>query len=57
MSDALFDNLVVSGDEATISKRLTDLLAAGLDELLITPVSVTDAQDEQARLARLIGQL
>lgn len=56
MSDALFDNLVVSGDEATIVRRLTDLLAAGLDELLITPVSVVDAKDEQARLARLIGQ-
>ncbi len=57
MSDALFDNLVVSGDEATISKRLTDLLAAGLDEILITHVSVANAQDEQTQLARLIGQL
>ncbi len=57
MSDALFDNLVVSGDEATIVRRLTDLLAAGLDELLITPVSVVNAQEEQAQLAKLIGQL
>lgn len=57
MSDALFDNLVVSGDEATIARRLTDLLGAGLDELLITPVSVVDAKGEQARLAGLIGQL
>ncbi|GAC1368247.1 MAG: TIGR03564 family F420-dependent LLM class oxidoreductase [Ktedonobacteraceae bacterium] len=57
MSDALFDNLVVSGDEATIIKRLTALLAAGLDELLITSVSVVDAQEEQKQLAQLIGRL
>lgn len=57
MSDALFDNLVVSGNEETIVKRLTDLLAAGLDELLVTHVSVANAQNEQAQLARLIGQL
>ena len=56
MSDALFDNLVVSGDEETIVKRLTDLLATGLDELLITHVSVVNAQEEQRRLAQLIGQ-
>ncbi len=57
MSDALFDDLVVSGDEETVVKQLTDLLAMGLDELLITHVSVADALDEQVRLARLIGQL
>jgi F420-dependent oxidoreductase-like protein len=57
MSDALIDNLVVSGDEATVVARLTDLLAQGLDELLVMPIVVTDAEDEQARLARLIGQL
>ncbi len=57
VSDALIDSLVVSGDEAAITARLADLLARGLDELLVMPVPVADAQDEQARLMRLIGQL
>ena len=57
MSDALLDSLVVSGDESTVAARLTDLLAQGLDELLVMPITVTDAEGEQARLAKLIGQL
>ncbi len=57
MSDALVDNLVVSGDEATISARLTDLLAQGLDELLVMPITVANAEDELAQLANLIGHL
>jgi F420-dependent oxidoreductase-like protein len=57
LSDALLDNLVVSGDEVTIMARLTDLLAQGLDELLVQPISITDIAGEQARLATLIGQL
>jgi alkanesulfonate monooxygenase SsuD/methylene tetrahydromethanopterin reductase-like flavin-dependent oxidoreductase (luciferase family) len=55
--DALIDNLVVSGDEATIATRLADLLAAGLDELLVMLVVVADPQAEEARLMQLIGQL
>lgn len=55
--DALIDNLVVSGDEATIATRLADLLAAGLDELLVMLVVVADPQAEEARLMHLIGQL
>jgi F420-dependent oxidoreductase-like protein len=55
--DALIENLVVSGDEATIATRLADLLAAGLDELLVMLVSITDPESEQTRLMRLIGQL
>lgn len=57
MSDALLDTLVVFGDEATVAARLKELLAEGLDELLLMPVVVTDANSEQARLAKLIGQL
>jgi len=57
MSDALIDSLVVSGDEATVSARLTELLGTGLDELLVMPISVANAGDELARLARLIGQI
>jgi F420-dependent oxidoreductase-like protein len=57
LSDALLDSLVVSGDEATVMARLTDLLAQGLDELLVQPIAVADIAGEQARLAALIGQL
>ncbi|HET9918823.1 MAG TPA: LLM class flavin-dependent oxidoreductase [Ktedonobacteraceae bacterium] len=56
LSDALIDSLVVSGDEATVSARLKDLLSQGLDELLVMPIPVANAEDEQGRLARLIGQ-
>ncbi len=56
MSDALIDNLVVSGDEAAVAARLADLLSSGLDELLVMPITVADPEGEQAHLARLIGQ-
>jgi len=57
LSDALLDSLVVSGDETTVMARLTDLLAQGLDELLVMPIAIADIAGEQARLAELIGQL
>ncbi len=57
MPDALLDTLVVSGDEAAVTARLQALLAEGLDELLLMPVIVTDADGELKRLVRLIGQL
>jgi F420-dependent oxidoreductase-like protein len=57
MPDALIDNLVLSGDEAAIAARLNELLAAGLDELLVMPIPVADPEAEWTRLARLIGQL
>ena len=56
MSDALIDSLVVSGDEAAIASRLAELLAAGLDEVLVMQVLVADPEGEQARLMRLLGQ-
>ncbi len=57
MSDALLDSLVVFGDEATIAARLADLLAQGLDEVLVKPLPVARPEDERALLARLLGQL
>ena len=57
ISDALIDNLVVSGNETTIVERIHELLHAGLDELLIMPITVAHAEDEQIRLRQLIGQL
>ncbi len=56
MSDALFDSLVVSGSEATVTARLTELLHNGLDELLVMSVSITNPAEEQTRLAQLVGQ-
>jgi alkanesulfonate monooxygenase SsuD/methylene tetrahydromethanopterin reductase-like flavin-dependent oxidoreductase (luciferase family) len=57
MSDNLIDSLVVSGDEATITSRLTDLLASGLDELIVMPLPVVDPAVELERLIGLIGRL
>ena len=55
--DSLVDSLIVSGNEATVAAQLTELLAAGLDELMITLVPIKDAVDELTRLMHLIGQL
>jgi hypothetical protein len=57
--DALVDSLVISGNESTITARLAELLATGLDELMVSLVHTTGAgdDDEQARLMHLIGRL
>ena len=57
MSDALIDSLIVSGDEDNVATRITELLATGLDEIMVMPVPVADPTSEQARLAQLIGQI
>jgi alkanesulfonate monooxygenase SsuD/methylene tetrahydromethanopterin reductase-like flavin-dependent oxidoreductase (luciferase family) len=57
MSDALIDSLIISGDEDNVVTRITELLATGLDELMVMPVPIADPTSEQARLAQLIGQL
>jgi hypothetical protein len=48
---------VMSGNEATVAARFTELLAAGLDELNVAQAPITDADDEQSRLMHLISQL
>ena len=55
--DELARSLVVFGNEAAVAQQLTDLLAQGLDELLVLLIPVQDAAREQAQLARLIGSL
>ena len=57
ISDALVDNLVISGNEATVAAWFTELLAAGLDELMVSLVPIKDTVDELTRLMHLIGQL
>jgi hypothetical protein len=55
--DALVGSLIVSGNEATVAARFTELLASGLDELMVTLVPISDADNERERLMRLIGRL
>ena len=57
MTDALIDSLVISGDEAAIAARFTELLDAGLDELFVMNMQIADPEIEQVRLPRLIGQI
>jgi F420-dependent oxidoreductase-like protein len=64
VSDDLVESLVVSGIEATVAARLTELLAAGVDELMVSLVPTAgaggrddDDDVEHARLAHLIGRL
>ena len=58
VSDALVDNLIISGNDATVAARFNELLAAGLNELMISLVPITETgDDEQALLMHLIGRL
>jgi alkanesulfonate monooxygenase SsuD/methylene tetrahydromethanopterin reductase-like flavin-dependent oxidoreductase (luciferase family) len=57
MSDELIDSLVISGSTTAISERLKELLASGLDELLVLPVAVQQKDSELHQLMQLIGRL
>ena len=56
MSDALLDELVVSGSPEAITARLQEIQAAGVDELLIMQVAVADEAAEETRLIELLGR-
>ncbi|HJR49333.1 MAG TPA: LLM class flavin-dependent oxidoreductase [Nitrososphaeraceae archaeon] len=51
------NNMIISGNEDTISTSLTKLLDADLDEIMVSLVPIVDEKYEQTRLMRLIGQL
>jgi hypothetical protein len=55
--DALVDNLVISGNEDTLSERFSELLASGLDELMVTLLPIINANDEQVRFLQLVAGL
>jgi hypothetical protein len=57
--DALIDNLVISGNEATIAARFTELLRTGIDELMVSlvPITGTGEDEQQTQLMHLIGRL
>ncbi|HSH81888.1 MAG TPA: LLM class flavin-dependent oxidoreductase [Herpetosiphonaceae bacterium] len=57
LSDELIDNLVAMGDESTVTARLNELLAGGLDELLVSLMPLEDEVSELTRTFDLIGRL
>jgi F420-dependent oxidoreductase-like protein len=57
VTDDLVNNMIISGNENTVATSLSKLLAAGLDELMVSLVPVVDEKYEQTQLMRLIGQL
>ena len=55
--DTLVDNLVISGNEDEVTVRFSELLASGLDELMVTLLPIKDTYDEQFRLMHSIAEL
>ena len=55
--DALAKALVISGDEGTLRKRLTELLANGLDELMVHPLPLTNDGKERQQLLQLLAAI
>ena len=56
MSDALLDELVVSGTPDQVTARLQEIQAAGVDELLVMLIPVGDAAAEENALIDLLGR-
>ena len=46
--DGLVDSLVISGDEDMVTSRFSELLASGLDELMVTMLPIIDADDNSS---------
>jgi F420-dependent oxidoreductase-like protein len=57
MPDTLVDNLVISGNEDTVTARFSELLASGLDELMVNLLPIKDTDDEQLRLMHSVAEL
>lgn len=56
MSDALVDELAVSGDPTAIRSRLEAIRGRGIDELLISHVPVADEAEELAALSAILAE-
>lgn len=54
---SLIKELVVSGGPAQVSRRIRELLASGLDELLLMLIPVKDEASERSELLQVIGEL
>jgi F420-dependent oxidoreductase-like protein len=55
--DTLVKELVVAGNEAQVGQRLQELLASGLDELLLMQIPVADETREREQLLQVIASL
>jgi len=55
--EALVQTLVISGDEETVRNRIHELLANGLDELMLDFIPIIDEIKEREQLLHLIGSL
>ncbi len=56
-TDKLVKALVVAGEQTQVEKRLRELMAGGLDELLLMQVPVADEAREREQLMQVIGSL
>ena len=56
-TDRLVKALVVAGDQVQVEKRLRELIAGGLDELLLMLVPVADEAREREQLLQIIASL
>jgi alkanesulfonate monooxygenase SsuD/methylene tetrahydromethanopterin reductase-like flavin-dependent oxidoreductase (luciferase family) len=56
ISDALLDELVVSGSPDVVASRLQAIQAAGVDELVITQITVQDEAAEETALIELLAE-
>jgi hypothetical protein len=57
--DTLIENLVISGNEATVAGRFTEVLGTGINELMVSlvPVTAADEDEQRALLMHLISRL
>ena len=53
--NALARTVMISGDEATVRNRVHELVAGGLDELLLKLVPIADEAQERKQLLHLVG--
>lgn len=53
--DRAAEALLVSGEPAEIAHRLQELLASGVDELLLSPMYASDPEDEWKLLLAVVG--
>nr|MDQ2902583.1 LLM class flavin-dependent oxidoreductase [Chloroflexota bacterium] len=55
--DALAQALVISGDEATVGGRLAELLANGLDEVMVHPLPLSNDGKAREQLLQCLTAL
>ena len=55
--DAIVKALVVTGNETQVQTRIRELIASGLDELLLMLIPVADETREREQLMQVIGSL